>query len=361
MIEQGKEPLFSLLICAYNVEKFMRNGLDSVLSMSGDFEVIVCDDGSTDSTGQIADEYAAKYENLRVVHQSNTGLGGARNTAMDVARGNYIGFYDVDDVIPGNYVTVVQSLLEAHNGVDVIVFGYHEINKFYGANASFIFEPAFYRSNNEIRDAYVEHLSGIRFNNGFTWNKLYRRDFLTKHHLRFGNQRIQQDEVFNCKVYRVADTLRTIPDVLYDYYIYNSGNTRSRFIPDRLEIYRSVRDALTALKNYWQLDSPALTEYIQKRFFRSVLDYLDFNLHHPQAGLTVAERCKAIEEVMQADDVICCIDYLLAHTQLSPREHRYAMSLLQRDVRGYEHLRKYDRAKSLLKIYIRTLLNRIHS
>lgn len=99
-------PNLSIIVPVYNVEKYLRECVDSILAQSfQDFEVILVDDGSPDMSGQICDEYAAKYpDKIRVVHKANGGLSSARNAGLDVARGKYISFIDSDDVIlPGMY------------------------------------------------------------------------------------------------------------------------------------------------------------------------------------------------------------------------------------------------------------------
>lgn len=93
-------PVFSIIIPVYNVAPYLRECLDSVLAQTfADWEAICVDDGSTDGSGAILDEYAAKDARFRIVHQENAGVSVARNVALDVARGVWIGFVDADDVI----------------------------------------------------------------------------------------------------------------------------------------------------------------------------------------------------------------------------------------------------------------------
>jgi glycosyltransferase involved in cell wall biosynthesis len=350
-------PLLSLIICAYNVERFMRTGLDALLAMKGDYEVVICDDGSTDNTGVIADEYAMKYAQVRVIHQENTGLGGARNTAMDAARGQYIGFYDVDDKLSHDYFSVLQNVVSIHRP-DVLMFGYCEVNEFYHSSIPFSFNSALYQNNQDISKAYIDAFSGVRFNNGFTWNKLYRRAFLTANNLRFGNQRIQQDEVFNCKVYARAQSIQTIPDILYNYYIYQTGNNRSRYIANRLDIYRDVRDALTDLCNYWQLKDSRIYDYINRRFFVSVLEYLNLNLHHKNCPMSKQERFTTIAQTMRAEDVVVCTKSVIKQKDISNRIRQYAEVILRADVTAYERMRMSDNNKTELKLILHRIKNK---
>lgn len=92
--------LISIIVPVYNVEKYLRHCLDSLLKQTyKNIEVIMIDDGSKDSSGQICDEYANKHENFCVIHKKNAGLGMARNTGLEYVHGEYITFLDSDDYL----------------------------------------------------------------------------------------------------------------------------------------------------------------------------------------------------------------------------------------------------------------------
>ncbi len=90
----------SIIVPVYNVEKYLHKCVDSILSQTlTDFECILVDDGSTDNSSVICDEYAAKDPRIVVIHKQNGGLSSARNTGLDISQGDYIGFVDSDDWI----------------------------------------------------------------------------------------------------------------------------------------------------------------------------------------------------------------------------------------------------------------------
>ena len=107
-------PGISVIVPVYKVEKYLHECVDSILAQTfRDFELILVDDGSPDNCGAICDEYAAKDSRIRVIHQENQGLSGARNSGIDVARGEYITFVDADDSIePCLYTTAVKACQE---------------------------------------------------------------------------------------------------------------------------------------------------------------------------------------------------------------------------------------------------------
>lgn len=108
--------MVSVIIPVFNVEKYLRQCLDSVISQTyTDLEIIIVDDGSTDSSGSICDEYAAADSRIQVIHRENGGLSAARNTALDVARGEWLVFVDSDDYLMPDMIERLYSACIAHD------------------------------------------------------------------------------------------------------------------------------------------------------------------------------------------------------------------------------------------------------
>lgn len=123
---QEKEAEISIIIPVYNVEKYLTRCLDSVLEQSfGDFEVILLNDGSTDGSGEICREYAAKDGRIKLFNQTNQGLSMARNNAMKQAQGRYIWFLDSDDCIHPQLLQLLHQLAEKEQA-DMVCFEYEE-------------------------------------------------------------------------------------------------------------------------------------------------------------------------------------------------------------------------------------------
>ena len=104
--------LISVIVPVYNVEKYLRKCVDSIVAQTyTNLEIILVDDGSPDNCGKICDEYAEKDSRIKVIHQKNGGLSAARNAGLDIATGDYIGFVDSDDYIDKNYFECMSSHL----------------------------------------------------------------------------------------------------------------------------------------------------------------------------------------------------------------------------------------------------------
>ena len=122
-------PLISLVIPVYNVEKYLRKCLDSVLAQTYDnFEAILVDDGSTDSSGKICDEYAEKDNRIIVYHKPNGGLSDARNYGVEQCNGDLVSFIDSDDYVTVDYVEYLYSLIEKYDA-DMSIGQFVRINE----------------------------------------------------------------------------------------------------------------------------------------------------------------------------------------------------------------------------------------
>ena len=110
-----KQPLISIIVPIYNVEKYLRRCVDSILCQSyHNLEVWLVDDGSPDGCPAICDEYAGKDKRVKVIHKKNGGLSDARNVAIDVATGEYICFVDSDDYVASTYVETLYALIDKY-------------------------------------------------------------------------------------------------------------------------------------------------------------------------------------------------------------------------------------------------------
>lgn len=263
-------PLFSVIVPVYNVGEHFYRGLRCLESQTSDnFEVILVDDGSTDGSGRLCDEAAAADERIRVIHQRNAGAGGARNAGIDAARGEYVCFFDIDDRVAAGWLEALERHVAASHP-QLLVSGYRETDTRLHTEHVYRFAAAEYRTADELKAAYVHNLSGIRFNNGFVWNKVYERDFLIRNGIRFPDLKIQQDEVFNLAVYLHAGRVSVTDDVLYDYFVYYDGNTRSNNIPERFDIFCKVKEAFLTFCEEWGLKDADFENYIHRRFVCSL-------------------------------------------------------------------------------------------
>ena len=286
----------SVIVPIYNVKGFINRGINQLLKQSyQDFEIILVDDGSTDGSLEECKLWEQKESRVIVLHQQNQGAGSARNLGIEHSKGSYIYFFDIDDEISPRLLEYNVQMMETYSA-DMIVFGYKSIDTIYKSEVIIDFPQIQVNSNEQLRDIYVDEF--VLKVNGFPWNKFYRKAFLDKYNLRFENQRIQQDEVFNLLCYKHVEKMFISSEVLYDYYVYQKGNTRSRYIPDRFDIYKSVRQHFENLKGFWNLNDHRLDDYLNKRFYDSVMSCMLFNLTHLNCPLSRKQKKEEMERIM---------------------------------------------------------------
>ncbi len=125
--------LLSIIVPVYNVEKYLRKCVDSLLTQDlphEEYEIILVNDGSTDQSGTICDEYAADHPNVKAIHQQNGGLSAARNSGIAMAQGRYVQFVDSDDYLEPNVLKTLVEKMETDQ-LDVLRFNYRNVNERY--------------------------------------------------------------------------------------------------------------------------------------------------------------------------------------------------------------------------------------
>lgn len=185
------KPLISIIIPVYNTEKYIRRCIDSVIAQSyKEWELILVDDGSTDKSGEICDEYAEKDERIRVFHKTNGGASSARNVGLDNATGDWVYFCDSDDELPLNAMSLFAAEVEKHPGVDMVM-GYMKPSKEYSW-----YNLGEFKGHQYVTDR--EYLQYKLFYDGFripvnAANKLVRKDFIVENDLYFMQGIIHED------------------------------------------------------------------------------------------------------------------------------------------------------------------------
>lgn len=202
----------SILIPAYNVASYIRECLESVLSQrtSYTYEIIIIDDGSTDGTAAILDEFNAKWGSIiTVLHQENRGIAATRNHLLNHARGEYIMFVDSDDILPSNAVDVLMRNTD-NCSIDIVQGSYCNINE----NGTIISD-----SHVKMKPNYQGKLIGyaerLRYLSGFCWGKVIRRKIFRT--ARFIENIVFEDTLLHYVIYQVCNTAAIIPNEVYQY------------------------------------------------------------------------------------------------------------------------------------------------
>jgi glycosyltransferase involved in cell wall biosynthesis len=201
--------------------------LDSVLAQSfSDWEAICVDDGSTDGSGAILDEYAAKDARFRVIHQANAGVSAARNAALDVAKGEWVWFVDGDDVLKPHALGTFAAIQNKADVTFISMEWKHED----GVRTKYYFRPIAFEKINDNSSLNLYTLIDNSLDVdlfGYTWDKIIRREVIELGRIRFNEQLCYvEDEIFALGVFRFAESFSCLEKVLYMYRVLSTGLTR---------------------------------------------------------------------------------------------------------------------------------------
>lgn len=239
-----QDDLISVVVPVYNVEHFLDRCITSLLCQTyKNYEILLIDDGSKDSSGVLCDRYAATYDNVRVFHKDNGGLGSARNYGMERAKGKYVCFIDSDDQITRDYLYYLYDALKS-NDADISVCGYYYSSG--GYTAVYEFEDAILDTS-EMLESFA---CGNAFFN-FAWNKLYKKEIFDKMPMHYCARHCAEDMYFNAIYYRYINRVATVKQPLYIYYVNLeslSNGRRPGFWNDMLLIYDAFKETCTVKK-----------------------------------------------------------------------------------------------------------------
>jgi len=247
------EPSVSIIVPVYNGSATLRRCVESVLNQEyTNFELILADDGSRDSSGVLCDAFARADSRVRVLHKENTGVSDTRNRAMDIAQGRYLQFLDADDWITPNATKLLVRTAE-ENQCDLVV------SDFYRVVGDRVSPKGDIDENGPLtREEYAAHMmeNPADFYYGVLWNKLYRRDIIEEHHLRMDPEISWcEDFLFNLEYIRFARRFFALQVPVY-YYV----KTKGSLVSQGKSISKTVRTKLTLFEYYQQFYKTVLDE-----------------------------------------------------------------------------------------------------
>ena len=212
------ESKISVIVPVYNVAAYLPQCLDSILAQTlQETEIIVVDDGSTDNSPQICDEYAAKDTRIQVIHQQNKGPSSARNKGMDTACEKYIAFVDGDDWIEPTMLQKLYAAAEKDKSNVAVCHVFCTSNpkdrqkKYWPYTKDCVLKPKQFDKYFLIAPCWA-------------WNKIYRRDFLQKKKITFIEGILYEDVPFFAEVFLQLDQVSFVADYLYNYRTSRSGS-----------------------------------------------------------------------------------------------------------------------------------------
>ena len=255
-------PMVSIIVPVYNAEQYLRRCVDSILNQEyTDFEVFLVNDGSTDSSGDICEEYGNKDTRVIVIQKENTGVSDSRNRALDRARGKYLQFLDSDDWITPDATRLFVRAAEEY-GCDMVISDFYRVVGERLSPKGDIEEEGVL-----TREEFAAHMmeNPADFYYGVLWNKLYRRDIVEEHNLRMDTDISWcEDFMFNLEYIRYAKVFYALHAPIY-YYVKRKGSLASQGI----NISKTVKMKLNVFEYY-------------NNFYKHVLEEEDYEKNRLQ-------------------------------------------------------------------------------
>lgn len=267
----NETPLVSIIIPIYKVEKYLRQCLDSVFTQTyTNWEMILVDDGSPDGCPVICDEYAERDKRVTVIHCQNGGLSRARNRALDYPpKGDFVTFLDSDDYLSP---TCLEELVKASENGQLAMTGYIlEWESSHTFTTPYQADGVYADLHSYLLD--FHRLFATKFN--FAWGKLYRREIIEAHHLRFvEGLRLAEDVLFNLQYYDYCDKgINAIESKGY-YYRQSDGSTQSKKFDPKMFDWNET--AYCAIRDYL-IEHDAMTSENKVHFYSNVFGNLCYS------------------------------------------------------------------------------------
>lgn len=229
----------SVIMPVYNSEKYLEDAIESVLAQTfQNIELILVDDGSTDNSLSLCNNYAAIDSRIKTIHKENNGVCSARNLGISYAKGEYICFIDNDDLYNKYFI---EKMFDAayHNEVDIVKCGRKNILINSGLKEFKSKEYRFKDSKYYTFDEFIENYYHIKLTECFNsvWNGMYKADFLKENNLYFDEnvRHGNEDLLFNYYALECRPRIYLLKDILYTHYYRLSHSTSMKFYDDQVD------------------------------------------------------------------------------------------------------------------------------
>ena len=305
------EELVSIVIPIYNVEQYLEECIKSVIMQTyTTLQIILVDDGSTDNSGEIADNFVKEDKRIQVIHKKNGGLSDARNYGIELATGKYITFIDSDDYVENTYIEKLYNAIKKNN-TKVSQCNISKVN-----NQNEVIEEIGYNVNEVkntkkmLKEIYSQHW----IENTVVWNKMYLTELFKD--IRYPIGKIHEDEFITYKILYNVKEIALVNEHLYNYRENVNSITRRKFTLSKLDILEAFEERLEFFKknNEQQLHELTLIEYA-----KILIDYYikcneDLKLFGKQELLNkyrkIYVKLIKIKEYSKIRKLKCTIDYI---------------------------------------------------
>lgn len=275
MDQKKSVPVVSVIIPMYNVEMYLRECLDSVVNQTlKNIEIICVDDGSPDRSAEIADEYAAKYSNVRVLRKENGGQSSARNAALDIATGRYVYFLDSDDFLELDTLSDLCAKADEEK-LDIVYFNtvsFFENKEIRENNLNYL---SYYNRKGDYSGVYSgqQMFAKMRANKEFFGSpclEIFRRNLLEDNGIRFYNGIIHEDNLFTFQCTMLAERVGYIDKAYYHRRVHGDSTMTTK---------KSMRNVEGYLVSYAEMLAFMHEREVEESVAKSISEYLYYSMY----------------------------------------------------------------------------------
>ena len=292
-MEVKELPLITVAVTCYNIKDYLKRSIESVCNQTyRNLEILLVDDGSTDGSGEVCDEYAKRDSRIRVIHKKNGGPSEARNMAIEQAKGNYVAFVDGDDWIDSNMYENMYLAIQKGNA-DLAVCSYKQVSVKHVQDTST--DTILYFEQDEALESFIKEEEEVQIQNA-AWNKLFKKELLKE--LRFPVGKLYEEIVFTTKLLHMAKKVVYLNQCYYNYVVDRVGSimnagVNKRIFTDQIPLYYEKRKYLQSIERQDLVN-------IHNFFFykRMLLHYLELKKTKPEDYKTY---CKKIVQIIKEE------------------------------------------------------------
>lgn len=289
-------PIVSIIVPVYKTEEYLEKCVNSILQQTlEDIEIILVDDGSPDKCPYICDKLALIDRRIKVIHKTNGGLSDARNAALDIATGKYIGFVDSDDFISNTMFEKMYKKIESTHS-DICICAHYTVSNGDSIPHLLPYDLDLY-TKNDINNYFIAPLIGESSSavpktiDGFVCRQLFKKDIIKSIRFKSEKKYFAEDVVFDFEIYQKANSISILNEPLY-YYVYNKKSLSNKYrdniwicLYNLLEYKQSVIDGLRLYDN------------INDRFTNEIIKFVIVSIHNLNMPSSPLKKKEIITEI----------------------------------------------------------------
>lgn len=304
------KPEVSIIVPVYNVDKHLKSCIESLLNQTfSNYEIIIVDDGSTDLSPEICDEYANKYKRIKSFHIKNSGVSYARNFGIKKSIGKYIMFCDSDDYVEKDWCEKLYNTLNT-NCNSFVMCGFNIYNR---RNGKFEIKKMHLDTESTIITNKRDYFSNYKIKLLATvWNKIYEKRIIVSNNIRFyDNLSLGEDLIFNLDYLKKSnDKIIIIKQHLYNYFLRDADSLDHKYYDNLHEIYKYLNKRIYEDAVLYKADNESFNKWYWKKYYWDFDRVITTNTFHEKNKKNILYKIIYNVKVTKSKEFKKCISNL---------------------------------------------------